>query len=202
MVPCLVCGKEVYRYPSAMKRKYCSYECRDKAVRAKRVNDIEGIAKCAKCHDWKPIKDFVVGIGGRPHSYCKPCSSDWFAERNGTDPEKRVPYRPAYKLSPEQKKRNKREANRINHLRRRAAGKPPNKYEIGRLLCYQDARCAYCKQLLSGAYHIDHKTPVSRGGTNDIDNLHITCPRCNMRKGAMTHEEFLVSKKRKAVAWG
>lgn len=89
---------------------------------------------------------------------------------------------------------------RATHMRR-AAGQFPDKWTLGEMLCRQDARCAYCRTLLPKGYHIDHKMPVSRGGTNDLSNLHLTCPRCNMVKGALTHEEFLVSKKRKVVQW-
>lgn len=198
MIACIWCGKMVYRPPCYFGKKFCSTRCSFEKKRSERVNAHEGTARCAKCREWKPIGDFVKGINGLPHSYCKPCSSDWFALRRKVDPEKRKPYRPAYRLTDEQKKENKRAANHMQHQARRAAGEKPHKFDIQRLMCEQDARCAYCRELLSGAYHIDHKTPVSRGGTNDIGNLHLTCPRCNMRKGAMTHEEFLVSKKRRA----
>jgi len=197
MIPCEWCGTEVYRPPCYFGKKFCSPACRDASIRSRRVNEAENTAKCARCREWKPVSDFIKGIGGRPHSYCKVCSSDWFAERRKTDPEKRKPYRPTYRLTDEQKKENRRAANHMQHQARRAAGQKPHKFDIQRLMCEQDARCAYCRELLSGQYHIDHKTPVSRGGTNDLNNLHLTCPRCNMRKGAMTHEEFLVSKRRR-----
>jgi len=193
--PCKVCGKDVYSYPSRP-RKVCSVACREAAKAAKRHNSEDDTFRCSKCREWKPRDQFIRGRFGKPHSHCKRCNSDWFAERRGADPEKRKPYVEAYRLTEEQKKANKRASNHMQHQARRAAGPAPSKWEIGRLLCEQDARCAYCKQLLSGQYHIDHKTPVSRGGKNDLENLHLTCPRCNLLKGAMTHEEFLVSKKR------
>lgn len=31
--------------------------------------------------------------------------------------------------------------------------------------------------------HVDHIRPVSRGGTNDPDNLRLLCPRCNLSRG-------------------
>jgi 5-methylcytosine-specific restriction endonuclease McrA len=31
---------------------------------------------------------------------------------------------------------------------------------------------------------IDHIIPVSRGGTNDVDNLRLLCRSCNSKKGA------------------
>lgn len=58
------------------------------------------------------------------------------------------------------------------------------------MLCSQDARCTYCMGMLT-RYHIDHKTPVSRGGTNDIANLQLLCPACNLKKSASTHEEYV-----------
>jgi len=33
-------------------------------------------------------------------------------------------------------------------------------------------------------WHIDHLYPVSWGGTNDLDNLVLSCPKCNRRKHA------------------
>lgn len=197
MKACAHCGKEKYQPACYMKRKYCSLACRDAAARAKRLNEAEGIARCSRCKEWKPIAEFVKGRAGLPHSHCKPCNSKWFAERSTTPSEKRKTYRPAYKLSPEERAAKILERSRRGHLVRRAAGKAPPKYDLGRMMCEQDGKCAYCGELLSGPYHIDHKTPVSRGGTNDVSNLHLTCPRCNMKKGAMTHEEFLVSKRRR-----
>lgn len=195
-IACAHCGKPVYRPPSALSKTLCSYACRSAVIMLKRRNPEDGTVKCAKCKEWKPVAQFVKSTGGQPHSYCKPCSSVWFHERRGTPEEIRKPYRPAYRLTDEEKRRNKREANQRAHQARRAAGAAPHKFDIGRIYCMQDAECIYCKTPLT-RYHIDHKHPVSRGGTNDLTNLHLTCPACNMAKGAMTHEEFLVSKRRR-----
>lgn len=55
----------------------------------------------------------------------------------------------------------------------------------------QDGLCAYCEVPLFGVYHVDHMTPLSRGGSNDWSNLAITCPSCNLRKNAKTTEEYV-----------
>ena len=38
---------------------------------------------------------------------------------------------------------------------------------------------------------IDHITPLSRGGTNDIKNLQLACKRCNSMKSNMTMDDMM-----------
>ena len=55
----------------------------------------------------------------------------------------------------------------------------------------QGYRCMYCGvRLRTENLQIDHMYPVSRGGSNDDDNLQALCRRCNIRKGNHTDEEF------------
>lgn len=53
-----------------------------------------------------------------------------------------------------------------------------------------DYTCQYCGQR-GGKLTIDHKDPVSRGGSDDRSNLCVACHRCNCRKGAKTVAEFV-----------
>ena len=38
---------------------------------------------------------------------------------------------------------------------------------------------------------IDHIVPLSRGGSNDDDNIQLLCLPCNLSKGQMNMEEFM-----------
>ncbi len=62
------------------------------------------------------------------------------------------------------------------------------------LLRRQKGKCAYCSDVISdikGNYEVDHKTPLARQGEDRPENLQALCRRCNKRKGARTHQEFL-----------
>jgi 5-methylcytosine-specific restriction endonuclease McrA len=51
-------------------------------------------------------------------------------------------------------------------------------------------RCHYCSVPLT-APHIDHKTPVIRGGTNVAQKRVAACALCNLRKGTKSYVAFL-----------
>ncbi len=55
----------------------------------------------------------------------------------------------------------------------------------------QRGRCAYTGKRLDRKAQVDHKTPVTRGGDNDPQNLHWVTADVNNAKGSMTHDEFL-----------
>ena len=48
--------------------------------------------------------------------------------------------------------------------------------------------CAYCGA--RGALQPDHRVPLARGGSNNIENILPACRRCNQRKALLTEEEF------------
>jgi 5-methylcytosine-specific restriction endonuclease McrA len=51
-----------------------------------------------------------------------------------------------------------------------------------------DAKCAYCGA--DAPLEADHRTPLSRGGANSIDNILPACGPCNRKKRTMTEAEF------------
>ena len=56
---------------------------------------------------------------------------------------------------------------------------------FGTLTCYLCLHpIKFCKD------HLEHKTPLSRGGTNEYNNLAVACQKCNLKKYNKTEEEF------------
>lgn len=70
-----------------------------------------------------------------------------------------------------------------------------------RTLFKLDSKCYYCKgetdlnptsQKQGNAATIDHKTPISRGGSRGaVDNKVLSCQACNKDKGHLTEGEYL-----------
>jgi hypothetical protein len=59
------------------------------------------------------------------------------------------------------------------------------------LILVRDGRlCRYCGAT-DGPFHIDHVVPVSRGGSNNDDNLCVACAPCNLRKSAKVGREWV-----------
>lgn len=61
---------------------------------------------------------------------------------------------------------------------------------VKELLNTYGKNCAYCGIYTGDAYHLEHITPLAVGGTNNIGNLCIACPRCNLCSGAKAFTSF------------
>lgn len=66
--------------------------------------------------------------------------------------------------------------------------------EILKLFDLQSGKCPYCKAKLAktgkNKYHSDHVMPLSKGGGNDVGNIQLLCPKCNLTKHDKLPEEF------------
>lgn len=100
------------------------------------------------------------------------------------------------------RKENKDKVKHHNQSRRkhhRIAGKLPIKrvqmvYEDN-IKQYGALTCYLClKSIPFGGDHLEHKIPVSRGGTNEYENLGVACSFCNMSKCDKTYEEYVKDK--------
>lgn len=51
--------------------------------------------------------------------------------------------------------------------------------------------CVYCDEdLENNEIHMDHLIAESRGGLTTMENLQVTCRKCNLAKGTMTDVAF------------
>lgn len=59
--------------------------------------------------------------------------------------------------------------------------------------------CVYCDEdLTKSEIHLDHVIPESKGGPTTVDNLQVTCRKCNTAKGVLTESEFEDKLRRRA----
>lgn len=77
--------------------------------------------------------------------------------------------------------------------RKRGNGGTHTAKDLEEILLIQNGLCVYCKvEITKENRHIDHMTPISRGGSNARENLQILCRGCNLSKRARTHQEYLI----------
>lgn len=50
--------------------------------------------------------------------------------------------------------------------------------------------CWWCDEPIEGKYHIDHRIPLEKGGSNDAGNICIAHEKCNLSKGAKMPWEY------------
>jgi 5-methylcytosine-specific restriction endonuclease McrA len=81
----------------------------------------------------------------------------------------------------------------FKHIARLRTGSMKNGTAIKDLLQQQGFLCVYTGEPLIPGVNasLDHKTPISRGGTNSIDNLQWVTTRINSFKNYLTHVEFV-----------
>ncbi len=100
-------------------------------------------------------------------------------------------YNKAYRQRPEVKDRNRIRSRARDALKRAVPGNhtaQQSREQYDR----QKGKCYWCgKKLTWGKHHEDHIIPITReGSSNDISNIVIACPACNMSKHNKYPHEF------------
>lgn len=75
----------------------------------------------------------------------------------------------------------------------KANGGTFDKEHINGMHAAQRGLCYFCGariELGSKSLHADHFLPIAMGGRNDLDNMVLTCAKCNLKKNAMDGERF------------
>ena len=79
----------------------------------------------------------------------------------------------------------------ISHTRRARLRAAAGRFTAGQwraLVAFWSGLCAYCG--MCWVLQMDHRTPISRGGTNDISNILPACRSCNSEKHTRTEAEY------------
>ena len=174
------------------------------------VNGIEQ-KHCSRCNEWKPLEDFYKDNSKWDglHAFCKKCTSKIDHDTYMKDPQSKYkkvleyqrrtgrisryhPYDPKYYSSPNGKEHKKKNDQKRRELIKAAnAEHKITPEDIDNVKLKYNNRCAYCGKDCTEIYHIDHILPLCRGGKNNIENLALSCPRCNYRKRNKTDIEFI-----------
>lgn len=111
--------------------------------------------------------------------------------RNAANPEaNRAKVRQWREDKPEHYKRNIRVSASRRKARELNAVGSFTQADIALQIKSQKGLCWWCGEPIGEDYHVDHRIPLAKGGTNNPNNLCIACPDCNRSKGAKLPHEF------------
>ncbi len=80
--------------------------------------------------------------------------------------------------------------------------KPITGKQILELIEAQDYRCALTgRELTPQTASLDHKVPLSNGGTNELENVWIVHHKANTAKGTLSTQEFIELCREVAALW-
>lgn len=174
---------------------------------------IDNRKQCSTCKEWKTAtnecfsnkKSGPLGL----HSQCKQCAYKSGRKWREANPERAKGHiREWKKKNPELVKEHSRKWYKENYRKwqdanpekkaarnqkRRAlkanADGTATAEQIKARFQYHENRCYYCGDNESGL-HVEHRIPLSRGGSNWPSNLVPACPSCNLSKHTKTETEF------------
>lgn len=193
MKKCTICKKtkskeEFYKdktRPDGLEHrcKSCKIQCSKKY----KSDATKSVKICSKCKVTKKIDEFYKSAYSSDGiaSYCKKCKKTVRKIWHRDTKKERNKQRNVYL------KKNPQIAHKIRENRRireyNAEGYHTLEEWENKKTQFKES-CGYCKE----TKHLtkDHMTPLSRGGTNYINNIIPACKSCNSSKGDKTYEEF------------
>lgn len=152
---------------------------------------------CSKCGVAKETREFSP-----LQTHCKVCKAAWARIYSVANAEKIAEVKRVYRVANIERitachrawQKANREKVATSNRNRRALKKNASGHhtdeEIAAQRKRQKDRCFWCREVLSSSHHVDHVTPLSKGGSNGLENIVISCPTCNMKKHDKLPMEF------------
>lgn len=160
---------------------------------------------CTSCGLDKAAEDYYRDKRA-PHglcTQCKQCMNDAKEAKRKIDPERtRAEWRRDYRENKDRyvracetyRSRNAerfREWSRNNSNKNRVTSSSVTGAAFYEWVSAQAKDCAWCGVSCEDDFQVDHIVPIARGGEHEIENLTISCRKCNRAKGSMLPAEFL-----------
>lgn len=205
-IKCIYCGKllnknNCYNFDDDSKRRNRCIECclkRHKEYYQKKKEEIKQRVQKYYQKNKEKIKKYWYQWFLKNKDKHKIHHKKWYEKKKKTDPQYFIKKTQKYLKQMVKYTRNYRKKHRewyiATKLKRRFRelnGKGLTKEDILYKLKEQNNKCFYCKTDISKNYTVDHKLPLCRGGLNEVENIVMSCIKCNARKGKKTSEEFL-----------
>jgi 5-methylcytosine-specific restriction endonuclease McrA len=176
---CAKCGNSIKIKPSHIKEtgNFCSQACAREWRRANAIgyDPTKRVVKhCQVCGKELRIKQSHVEIEG---TYC---STACMAEGYRSVLKGRA--NPNYRHGMAYTNEYSRAANAIQRAARVDAVGTYSAKDIVSMMHHQRCECAACGKSLRDGYEVDHRIPLSRGGSNYVGNLQLLCKHCNRTK--------------------
>lgn len=167
---CIICGETFYKNRGNAGKQWeqaktCSRSCRDE----RRRREATGPSEQAKAKNNARVARWKADNPERVSEHRK-------AERQNNKEKRLADWRDYQKRNPEKM----RVRNNGRRALRAGNGGSHTVEEWQRLCETFDWRCACCGE--RRPLTEDHVLPISKGGTNDIDNIQPLCGSCNSRK--------------------
>jgi 5-methylcytosine-specific restriction endonuclease McrA len=167
---CRLCGKNIYAHASR-KKQFCD----------------------VKCYKIWQGKYWVIPVN------CKNSGRTHFKKSNHPKTEFKKGCNlgckhPRWKGIEGRKERRKKQYQKRKAIMRGGGDLPIKRIQLvyeDNIKKYGTLTCIYCLQSIEfGKDTLEHKHPLSRGGTNDYSNLAIACRSCNSKKNNKTYDEY------------
>jgi 5-methylcytosine-specific restriction endonuclease McrA len=163
--------------------------------------------KCTNCSETKPLDAFGKRKASKDglDPRCRTCKADYLKdyyrknsdhikqkskETRAKNPDRKYP-ETSRAASRKWKLENPERVRALNNRRRATKANASGTFTAEQWdarLAYYDGECVYCGT--TDDITIEHRIPLSRGGTNWPSNLVPACTTCNCKKGTKTETEY------------